>query len=649
MLKPFTSGSPITGSIRIRSETSRSGISRLWAWVRTEGIETLAVGLLAGMAAWGSMILNGPLHYAIFWPANGILLGFLLTSPRKRWAGFLAAGFLASTLVHVGFRYDIRTDVVMSCANTIEILLAAWPFYVAKDLPPDLSRPASLWRFTWCSLATPVFSGFFVVTLLRSHHPEMGTFSFFRGWYAGDALGLTLTTPLMLAMLRKEWLALFRWKKLPETILMLAALTAPNLLLTDPKRFPLLFLDFPLLVLAVFRLGLPGATIGVVLMTIPITHYAVNNEGIFALQIYPNNAPRILILQGYFFLQLLMVNLTSSVLAERKRLEQALRSSEERFRGMAEHSWDIIVRTNTNGFREYVSPSVYETTGWSAEELIGSHFRQQVHPEDQNKVEDLLRGLIEGEHKQILQFRMERKTGGFLWLEAKARAVKDPATGELREFVAVIRDVSARVQSDEKMQEAYTRAETLALTDGLTNLGNRRSFDEMLEITWNQTAEKGTPLSLLMIDADHFKAYNDTHGHQAGDRCLRKIAEIIGGCIRQKGDFAARYGGEEFAVILPGAPSVPSQNIAERIRDIIANTQIQTSETEPELDFRITVSVGVATATAGEGMTARDLLHAADMALYAAKQGGRDCVRVHTPAPGTTNILDANHILEVSK
>jgi hypothetical protein len=139
----------------------------------------------------------------------------------------------------------------------------------------------------------------------------------------------------MLAMLRKEWLALFRWKKLPETILMLAALTAPNLLLTDPKRFPLLFLDFPLLVLAVFRLGLPGATIGVVLMTIPITHYAVNNEGIFALQIYPNNAPRILILQGYFFLQLLMVNLTSSVLAERKRLEQALRSSEERFRGGA--------------------------------------------------------------------------------------------------------------------------------------------------------------------------------------------------------------------------------------------------------------------------------------------------------------------------
>src|ERR1700719_4592657 len=121
------------------------------------------------------------------------------------------------------------------------------------------------------------------------------------------------------------------------------------------------------------------------------------------------------------------------------------------------------------------------------------------------------------------------------------------------------REIGRRAQAEEKLEE-------LATTDALTGLRNRRKFDAVIDAEWRRAARQNTPIALLMIDADHFKAYNDTFGHQAGDQVLVGIAICISDAVRRAGDCTARYGGEEFAVLLPGLSPTEALTVAETIR-----------------------------------------------------------------------------------
>jgi diguanylate cyclase (GGDEF)-like protein len=172
------------------------------------------------------------------------------------------------------------------------------------------------------------------------------------------------------------------------------------------------------------------------------------------------------------------------------------------------------------------------------------------------------------------------------------------------------REIGRRAEAEDKLEE-------LATTDALTGLRNRRKFDAAIESEWRRAMRHNSPISLLMIDADHFKSYNDTFGHQAGDQVLVGIAICISDSIRRAGDCAARYGGEEFAVLLPGIAASEALNVAETIRRKVMGW----SEEEPPS----TVSVGIASITPSVGMDWHQLVHAADKALYAAKGAGRNC------------------------
>jgi diguanylate cyclase (GGDEF)-like protein len=173
-----------------------------------------------------------------------------------------------------------------------------------------------------------------------------------------------------------------------------------------------------------------------------------------------------------------------------------------------------------------------------------------------------------------------------------------------------------------RRQAAERGLQQIATTDALTGLGNRRRFDADFEAEWNRARRDGTPLSLLLIDADSFKAYNDTHGHQAGDRALTTIASCIARELKRAGDFGARYGGEEFAVILSGTPLDAAYRLAEAIR---ANVLAIRTEQAGRDDALPTVSLGVACVIPDAALNPGDLINAADDALYDAKRAGRNC------------------------
>ena len=200
-----------------------------------------------------------------------------------------------------------------------------------------------------------------------------------------------------------------------------------------------------------------------------------------------------------------------------------------------------------------------------------------------------------------MQFHEIRTPSGFLVME------RNEVTGLVQKNMAL-------AQSNEALTH-------LSSTDPLTGLANRRMFDQCLHAEWQRSARSQLPLSLLMVDVDHFKRYNDHYGHLEGDACLRKIASILFDCSQRTGELVARFGGEEFSLLLPGTDTEVAKSIAQRCMDLLKQAQIP-HENSP-IASTLTFSVGLATVIAQPQANPESLIHAADVALYRAKGGGR--------------------------
>lgn len=186
--------------------------------------------------------------------------------------------------------------------------------------------------------------------------------------------------------------------------------------------------------------------------------------------------------------------------------------------------------------------------------------------------------------------------------------------------VVIVSDVTAFKQSEIQLQEVAEQFKVLATTDPLTGLHNRRDFDQALELEFRRSGTPKNAVALLMIDIDHFKSYNDTYGHPAGDACIRQVAACIAGACQRSGDIAARYGGEEFAVILPDTDGDGAHQVASKILSAIKNLEIPHATTPAGF---VSVSIGVASINKSRASDTSMLLQLADAALYKAKDGGR--------------------------
>jgi diguanylate cyclase (GGDEF)-like protein/PAS domain S-box-containing protein len=304
-----------------------------------------------------------------------------------------------------------------------------------------------------------------------------------------------------------------------------------------------------------------------------------------------------------------------------------LKASEGRYRLLAENTADLVTQIDPDGCRVYVSPASRSLLGYAPEELIGKKPIDLAHPLDLPQLKAMLDKLQRSEEATAVQYRARRRDGSNLWVETNGRSL-----GAGKGVMLSIRDVTRRKLAEDRLEEANRNLLTLASTDSLTGLDNRRSFDRALAREQARCAREGLPLSLLLIDVDHFKNFNDTFGHQDGDECLRKLSQLLKSTARRPADVTARYGGEELAVILPNTNAEGARHFAEQYRKAVQELKLP----NPGSAYgAVTVSIGLDCETTSAWPESSALQHA-DEALYRAKANGRNRIETFDAATYTS-------------
>ncbi|MBR1153626.1 diguanylate cyclase [Bradyrhizobium sp. JYMT SZCCT0428] len=319
-------------------------------------------------------------------------------------------------------------------------------------------------------------------------------------------------------------------------------------------------------------------------------------------------------------------------LRRRSVMARELRERERGYRLLAENVEDVVTRVDMQGKRLYISPSIEKLLGWSAAEIIPHSAYGHIHPSHREIVKAVLEGLGPDNPTAACEYLTRRKDGTYVWVEAQMNYVADPQEPS-PEIVAVIRDISRRKAAEEQLMGANERLKELSETDTLTGIANRRKFDDMLEREFKRCQRSKSRLSLLFVDIDKFKSFNDTYGHSAGDDCIRQVAGVFASNLKRPGDLVARYGGEEFAVLLPETGVDNAEQVAEALCQAIADLGLAHAGSSYG---RVTVSIGVAGARCDARTSAASIMTAADGALYVAKEGGRNRVCVAAESPSLT-------------
>jgi diguanylate cyclase (GGDEF)-like protein/PAS domain S-box-containing protein len=274
----------------------------------------------------------------------------------------------------------------------------------------------------------------------------------------------------------------------------------------------------------------------------------------------------------------------------------------------------------------YIGPQIESLLGWEqgSWQDVGD-WVARMHPDDRERVVGFCVSQSRAGVDHEADYRALTRDGGYVWIRDVVHVVRD-AAGEVESLVGFMFDISERKRDEEELLRLHGELEQLSLTDELTGIANRRRFDQRLESEWHAARSSGLPLSLILLDLDHFKQYNDAHGHVAGDECLRRIATVLDGIARRPRDVVARFGGEEFILLLPETDAAEARALADECVARIAALRI--AHGGQGAGDTVTASLGVGTAQMDTGATALDFLKAVDERLYAAKRGGRDRIEV---------------------
>jgi diguanylate cyclase (GGDEF)-like protein/PAS domain S-box-containing protein len=304
-------------------------------------------------------------------------------------------------------------------------------------------------------------------------------------------------------------------------------------------------------------------------------------------------------------------------ITERKRVEEALQKSEERYRLLVENTNEAILVIQ-DGMIKFVNSQTVAAFGYSEQELMFINVFELIHPEDRDLVMERYLQKINGDMKPTRQtYRTIHKGGQTQWIEISSVLINwegKPATLNL------LTNITERKQMEKALRESEERYRELSIVDDLTQLYNSRHFYFQLKIELERSNRYKQPLTLLLFDIDNFKAFNDTYGHIEGDHVLRRLGQVVKRCLRET-DLAYRYGGEEFTILLPMTTSADGAVTAERIRTEFKKENFSPA---PGQEFYLTVSIGLSQYKPKEDIKA--FVHRVDQLMYQAKKNGKDRV-----------------------
>jgi diguanylate cyclase (GGDEF)-like protein/PAS domain S-box-containing protein len=322
------------------------------------------------------------------------------------------------------------------------------------------------------------------------------------------------------------------------------------------------------------------------------------------------------------------------ILEERDATEHRLEEITSIHSMVTDNSRDVILLADLDGLCTYVSPAVEVLSGWKQETLIRQKLAVQAHPEDRKKVEDAISRSRHTSVPVIVEYRIQKQNGDYIWIESSLRLFRHRKTRIPAGILSLVRDITERKHSEDLLLRAYGALEELAGVDALTGVANRRKFDEYLASEWYRAGRLQVPISMLLIDADCFKQHNDSYGHLSGDRCLKQIAEAVMIATRRPEDLAARIGGDEVAIILSGTDNLGAVTAAGEIREVFKQRSPARKEHPESL---LTISIGCATLIPKMTEQPEALIQIADQALYEAKRNGRDQIcNATVPWPSST-------------
>ena len=270
----------------------------------------------------------------------------------------------------------------------------------------------------------------------------------------------------------------------------------------------------------------------------------------------------------------------------------------------------------------YIGPQIEALLGWTPGSwLTVNDWSDRMHPEDREWVVNFCVSQSQAGIDHEADYRALTSDGNYVWIRDVVHVVRND-DGDVEALVGFMFDISERKKTEEKLLSLQKELEELSFKDGLTGVANRRMFDSILQLEWTNARRTGQPLSVIMIDIDYFKQYNDHYGHVKGDDCLKRVAKALDTAAARSRDFFARFGGEEFVLVLPETDAASAERVAERCRNLVFKEQI--THGSSQVAQILTISMGLGTIVPTQKDETRSFIDAVDRNLYLAKQRGRN-------------------------